>query len=136
MDFMTSIKIAASGLRAQSGRMRVIAENIANAESTAATKGGDPYRRKLPTFRQVFDREIGATEVKLGRIETDRSEFGLRFEPGHPAADDKGYVKTPNVNSMVETVDMREAQRSYEANLNVINATRRMLTKTLEILRA
>lgn len=136
MDFMTSIKIAASGLRAQSGRMRVIAENIANADSTASSKGGDPYRRKMPSFRQVFDREMGATSVALGRIATDRSEFGVRYEPSHPAADDKGYVKTPNVNSLIETVDMREAQRSYEANLNVINATRRMLTKTLEILRA
>lgn len=136
MDLMSSIKIAASGLRAQSGRMRVIAENIANAESTANTKGGDPYRRKIPSFRQIFDADGGASMVSLGRVGQDRSDFGVRFEPNHPAADDKGYVKTPNVNALIETVDLREAQRSYEANLNVIDATRRMLTKTLEILRA
>ena len=135
MDLMKSMKIAAAGLRAQSGRMRVIAENLANAGSTAQTKDQQPYRRKIPTFRQEFDRQLEANIVKNGRIKLDKTDFGARFEPGHPAADDKGYIKTPNVNPLVETVDMREAQRSYEANLNVINATRRILSRTLEILR-
>ncbi len=135
MDLMKSMRIAASGLRAQSARMKIIAENIANAESTAKTSGGDPYQRRIPTFREVFDREIGANVVKLGRVELDRSEFGEKFDPGNPAADDKGIVKTPNVNTLIEMVDMREAQRSYEANLNVIGATRKMKARTLDILR-
>ena len=136
MEFLKSIMIAASGLRAQNGRMRVIAENIANADSTARTPDGDPYRRKVPTFVSKFDREMDATTVRLGRIEEDKSDFKTRYEPGHPAANDKGYVRTPNVNTLVETVDMREAQRSYEANLNVIQSTRRMLQRTIDILRA
>ncbi|MCG8561328.1 MAG: flagellar basal body rod protein FlgC [Hyphomicrobiales bacterium] len=136
MDLIASMKVAASGLRAQSGRMRVIAENLANASSTAKTPDGDPYQRRVSTFKQEFDRELGANIVKSGRIKLDRSDFGRRFEPGHPAADKDGYVKLPNVNTLVESMDMREAQRSYEANLNVIGATRRMLSRTLDILRA
>ncbi len=135
MDLMNSLKIAASGLGVQSQRMRVISENIANADSTATEKGGDPYRRKVSTFTQELNRDIGLEVVKAGRIKLDKSDFGMRFEPGHPAADEKGYVKTPNVNGLVEAMDMREAQRSYEANLNVITSARRMLAKTLEILR-
>ncbi|GAB4238499.1 MAG: flagellar basal body rod protein FlgC [Methyloligellaceae bacterium] len=136
MDLITSMKLAAAGLKAQTGRMRVITENIANASSTPSRPGEDPYKRKIPTFRQVFDREIGATVVKTGPIKHDQSAFGKRYEPGHPAADEQGYVKIPNVNTLIETMDMREAQRSYEANLNVISATRRMLARTLDILRA
>ena len=136
MDFLKSISIAASGLRSQAGRMRVIAENIANADSTAQKPGADPYRRKVPTFRAEIDRTLDATVVGLGRIRTDSSEFRSKYEPGHPAADPNGYVKYPNVNSLVEMTDMKEAQRSYEANLNVIGATRRMLQRTIEILRA
>ncbi|MXN63730.1 flagellar basal body rod protein FlgC [Stappia sp. GBMRC 2046] len=136
MDFVKSLFIAASGLKAQNGRMRVIAENIANAGSTARTPQGDPYRRKIPTFQAALDREIGAEMVKLGKIEMDQSDFGQKYEPGHPAADENGYVRVPNVNTLIETVDMRDAQRSYEANLNVITTTRRMLQRTFEILRA
>ena len=136
MDFLKSIAIAASGLRAQSGRMRVIAENIANADSTASQAGGDPYRRKIPTFRAEVDRALQASVVGLGRIKTDQTEFRSKYEPGNPAADANGYVKYPNVNSLIEMTDMREAQRSYEANLNVIGATRRMLQRTIDILRA
>lgn len=135
MEFIRSILVAASGLRAQSGRMRVIAENVANANSTAQTPGGDPYRRRVPTFQSGLDREIGAQTVRLGRIESDRSDFQLRHEPGHPAADPNGYVRYPNVNPLIESMDMREAQRSYEANLNVIGTTRRMIQRTLDILR-
>jgi flagellar basal-body rod protein FlgC len=135
MDFLKTIAVAASGLKAQSGRMRVIAENIANADSTAANLGADPYRRKVPTFGRRFDRELEANVVELGRIRHDRTAFRTRVEPGHPAADAKGEVKLPNVNALVEAMDMREAQRSYEANLNLISATRRMISRTLEILR-
>jgi flagellar basal-body rod protein FlgC len=136
MDFLKSISVAASGLRAQAGRMRVISENIANADSTAARPGADPYRRKIPTFRAAMDRALEANIVGLGRVRPDASEFRSKYEPGHPSADAAGYVKYPNVNGLVEMADMREAQRSYEANLNVIGATRRMLQRTIEILRA
>ncbi len=134
-DFLSSLKIAATGLHAQSARMRVIAENIANADSTAEKPGVDPYRRKVPSFDRHFDRDLEANVVAMGRVALDRTAFRTRFEPGHPAADDKGEVKLPNVNSLVETMDMREAQRSYEASLNLISATRRMISRTLEILR-
>lgn len=136
MDFLKSMAIAASGLRAQSGRMRVIAENIANAESTAQRPGGNPYRRKIPTFRSEMDRALEAQTMTMGKVRQDPSEFRTKYEPGHPAADANGYVKYPNVNSLVEMTDMREAQRSYEANLNVIGATRRMIQKTIDLLRA
>ncbi|MCB1478690.1 MAG: flagellar basal body rod protein FlgC [Tepidamorphaceae bacterium] len=136
MDILKSIMVAASGLKAQSGRMRVIAENLANTDSTATRPGGDPYRRKIPVFKTALDRELGVETVELDKITRDRSDFGTRLEPGHPAADDKGYVKVPNVNGLIETMDMREAQRSYEANLNVISSTRRMVMRTLDILRA
>jgi flagellar basal-body rod protein FlgC len=136
MDFLKSMAIAASGLRAQAGRMRVISENIANADSTAQKPGGDPYRRKVPTFASELDRSLEARVVGLGRVRPDNSEFRIRHEPGHPAADASGNVKYPNVNPLVEATDMREAQRSYEANLNVIGATRRMIQRTLDILKA
>jgi flagellar basal-body rod protein FlgC len=136
MDFLKSMSIAASGLRAQAGRMRVLSENIANADSTAQTAGGNPYRRKVPTFSSALDRTLDARVVTLGRIKPDNSDFRLKYEPGHPAADARGMVKYPNVNSMVEMADMREAQRSYEANLNIVGATRRMIQRTLDILKA
>jgi len=136
VDFLKSMAIAASGLKAQSGRMRVIAENIANADSTAQQAGGTPYRRKIPTFRAEIDRALDARTVGLGRVQLDQSDFRSKYEPGHPAADRNGYVKYPNVNPLVEMTDMREAQRSYEANLNVIGATRRMIQRTIDLLRA
>ncbi|HVL74151.1 MAG TPA: flagellar basal body rod protein FlgC [Beijerinckiaceae bacterium] len=135
MDFLKTIAVAASGLRAQSGRMRVIAENIANADSTGDAPGADPFRRKVPTFGRKFDRELQASVVEIGRVQPDQAPFRTRFEPGHPAADAQGVVKLPNVNTLVETMDLREAQRSYEANLGLITATRRMIARTLEILR-
>jgi flagellar basal-body rod protein FlgC len=136
MDFIRTMMIAASGLRAQSDRMRIISENIANADSTAANAQSDPYRRRIPTFRSAFDKELQANVVQLGKIQTDRSDFTVKNEPGNPAADAAGNVKYPNVNTLIETVDMREAQRSYEANLNVIGATRRMISRTLDLLKA
>jgi len=136
MDLIKSLFVSAAGLKAQNGRMRVIAENIANADSTGRTPGEDPYRRKIPTFKSHFDKEVGAELVELGRIAEDQTAFEERYEPGHPAANAQGFVRTPNVNTLVESVDMREAQRSYEANLNVIQATRRMVQRTIDILRA
>jgi flagellar basal-body rod protein FlgC len=135
MDLIKSLFISASGLRAQNGRMRVIAENIANANSTAKTPQEEPYRRKIPTFKSQFDRELEANTVELGKIAEDKSDFRSVHMPGHPAADDNGYVLHPNVNTLIETTDMREAQRSYEANLNVIDSTRKMLQRTIDILR-
>jgi len=135
IDFVKSLAIAASGLRAQVGRMRIISENIANADSLASSPGGDPYRRRIVTFSSELDRTLGANVVRLGPVETDSSDFNVRHEPGNPAADAKGDVKYPNVNTLVEMTDLRDAQRSYEANLNVITATRRMLQRTIDILK-
>ena len=136
MDFIKSIAIATTGMRAQAGRMRIISENIANADSTATVPGGDPYRRRIVTFRSVFDRELDANVVQLGRVAADSSDFRIRHEPDNPVADAKGNVKYPNVNSLVEMTDFRDAQRSYEANINVISSTKRMLQRTLDILKS
>ena len=135
MEFMKSIMISAAGLRAQNGRMKVVAENLANANSTGQTPGADPYRRKIPTFKLVMDRQLGEPVVQLGAIRPDRTAFTTRYEPGHPAADEKGYVKQPNVNTMIEVMDMRQAQRSYEANLGVIEIAKNMIARTIDILR-
>ena len=135
-DFARSMGIATSGLRAQAGRMRVISENIANADSTAQSAGGDPYRRKVPSFTSELDRALDAKVVGIGKVRPDASAFRVKHEPGNPAADAAGNVKYPNVNPLIEMTDMRDAQRSYEANLNVISATRRMLALTLNIIKS
>ena len=136
MDFLKSIAVAASGLRAQAGRMRIIAENLANADSTASTPGSDPYRRKIVTFRSEMDKAMDTQVVTLGGVKRDPADFPMKYEPGHPSADANGNVKYPNVNSLIEMTDMREAQRSYEANVNVITASRRMIQRTLDILKS
>jgi flagellar basal-body rod protein FlgC len=136
VDFLKTMAIAASGLRAQAGRMRIISENIANADSTPSTPNAQPYRRKIPTFQTEVDRTLDVKLVELGKPRTDNSEFRIKFEPGHPAADKNGNVRYPNVNSLLEMSDMREAQRTYEANINVISATRRMIQRTIDILKA
>ncbi len=130
---LATMAVAASALRAQQGRMRIIAENLANANSTARTAGGDPYRRQVPVFQPT--RVQGAEGVQMVRAEGDQSDFKTEYDPGNPAADAKGYVKLPNVNSLVEALDMKEAQRAYEANLNVIETARAMESRTLDILR-
>jgi flagellar basal-body rod protein FlgC len=135
MDFSKSMAVMASGMRAQSERMKIIAENIANANSTATTQGGDPYRRKIATVNSDFDRELGANLVKAGKPITDNSDFRTRYDPGNPLADAKGYVKLPNVNSLIEMSDMREAQRSYEANLRAIEVARSTLQRTIDLIR-
>lgn len=134
MDLATSMLVAASGMRAQSSRMRVIAENIANANSTASAPGADPYRRKIATINSNFDNELNATVVEAGQPTTDMSDFRTKFDPGNPVADKQGYVKLPNVNSLVEIMDMREAQTSYEADLNVLDASKTMLSRTIDLL--
>ncbi|MDR6626288.1 flagellar basal body rod protein FlgC [Caulobacter segnis] len=130
---MAAMSVAASALRAQQGRMRVIAENIANANSTATTAGGDPYRRQVPIFRPT--KVQGAEGVQMVRVDPDQSDFKTEYDPGNPAADARGYVKLPNVNSLVEALDMKEAQRAYEANLNVIETARVMESRTLDIIK-
>ena len=134
MDFNQSMAVAASGLRAQTERMKIIAENIANANSTSATPGGDPYRRKIATVSSSFDRELGANLVQSGKPLTDKSDFRSQYDPGNPNADKQGYVKLPNVDSLVEIMDMREAQRSYEADLSVMDSTKQMMAKTVDLL--
>jgi flagellar basal-body rod protein FlgC len=135
MDLTKSLQISAAGMKAQGTRIRVISENVANAGSTATTPDGEPYRRKLVTFGNTLNRELGMELVDVKNVMRDPSEFGQRHQPGHPAADENGYVKVSNVNTMVEMADIREAQRSYQANLKVMQASRSMLQQTIDLLR-
>ena len=135
MDLLKTMSISASGMDAQGKRMRVISENLANKDSMGKTPDEDPYRRKIISFRNVLDREENVTKVKVGRIGEDKSDFDLKFNPSHPAANADGYVKMPNVNSLVEIMDMKETQRSYQANLGVIEAIEKMIMRTLDILK-
>jgi flagellar basal-body rod protein FlgC len=135
MDLSTVIKISAAGLTAQQTRMRVVSENIGNADTTPSKPGEEPYRRKTVAFRSVLDRELGTRLVKADRIVVDKSEPRMRYEPTNPGADEKGYVKQPNINTMLEATDMRQAQRSYEANLSVIEIAKNMISRTIDILR-
>lgn len=135
MDITKSMATAASGMRVQSDRMRVIAENIANASSTAVGANGEPYRRQIVTFKEAVDEATGASVVRVDRTARDQSDFKLSYNPGHPAANAEGYVSMPNVNALIEMTDMREAQRAYEANLNVVDAARNMMSRTLDLLR-
>jgi len=135
MDLQKSMRVSAAGMAAQSTRMRVIAENIANADSLGETPGADPYRRKTISFRNILDRQIGTQTVRTSGIGTDKTAFARRYEPSHPAADAEGYVLAPNVNNLIEAMDMRQAQRSYEANINVIETSKSMISRTIDILR-
>lgn len=128
-----AMAVASTALQAQQARMRVIAENLANADSTAQTPGGDPYRRQVPVFtpKPVAG---GGQGVAMSRVVTDQSQFTTEYAPGHPGADAKGYVKLPNVDPLMEALDMQEAQRAYQANLNVIETARDMDASTLSIL--
>lgn len=134
--FFSAIRLAAQGMRAQAGRMRVVAENMANADSAPSRPGETPYRRKIATFERRHDSDLGVNGVAMGRVRQDRSDFRSRYEPGHPAADATGMVRLPNVDPLIEQMDMREAQRSYEANIGMVSASRRMIARTLDILRA
>mgnify|MGYP002021622315 CR=1 FL=1 len=133
-NMFRSMRVAAAGLSAQGTRLRVIAENIANANSLGQTPGSSPYRRKTVTFRNELDRSIGMDTLRVDKIGVDRSEFEKRFDPQHPAADADGYVLVPNVNTLVEMMDMREAQRSYEANLGMVQISKAMLGKTIDLI--
>lgn len=135
MQMFKTMMIAAAGMRAQSKRIRVVSENIANAGTTALSAGQEPYRRKVPTFKSEMDTQLGAETVRMTGTVRDTSPFGLKYNPQHPAADDKGYVQTPNVNTLIEMVDMKEAQKNFEANLNVIKSSRAMLMRTIDLLR-
>ena len=134
-DMIRTMRISTAGMQVQGARLRVISENIANANSLPQDANGKPYRRKLITFQNSLNRAMGLDTVKVHSIKADQSEFGKKFDPNHPAADEDGYVLTPNVNSLVEMSDMREAQRSYEANLQLIKASKAMLNGAIEILR-
>lgn len=135
MDINKALAISAQGMDVQSTRLRVIAENLANQETTGSSPGGQPYRRKTVTFGNALDRATGVETVQVRKIGRDNGELPQRYDPGHPAADANGYVRTPNVNSFVEMMDMREAQRSYNANLSVMQVTRSMLSRTIDMLK-
>jgi flagellar basal-body rod protein FlgC len=135
MDLTKTLAISASGMAAQTTRLRVIAENLANQDSTGSTPDADPYRRKTVAFTDRMDQALGVPTVRVETIGEDPSAFPLRYDPGNPAADPKGYVRTPNVNSFVEVMDMREAERSYSANLQVMQVSRGMLTRAIDLLK-
>jgi len=135
MDFFSALQISAFGMRAQSGRMRTIAENLANADSVSQSATGEPYRRKIPAMSSAFDRELNANVVQLIDPIPDQTEFRMQYDPGNPRADTAGYVRLPNVNALVEMMDMRDAQRSYEANMQVMESARAMLARTVDLLR-
>ncbi len=135
MDLQTALTISARGMTAQTTRLRVIAENLANQDTTGSSPQTGPYRRKTVTFANAMDRSLSAETVRVKKIGRDSSELPLRFDPSHPAADANGYVRVPNVNSFVEMMDMKEAERSYTANLNMMQVSRSMLTRTIDMLK-
>ncbi len=132
-----AMKMSANGMRVQGARIRVISENVANADTTGLTKGSDPYARQTISFKNELDREMGFHLVEVDNIGVDRkTPFTLKYNPDHPAANNDGYVKMPNVNTMIEMMDVREAQRSYEANLGMIEQSRSMISRTIDLLRS
>ncbi len=135
MEIEKSLAISASGMQAQTARLTVIAQNLANQDSTGATPGADPYRRKTISFEDRMDTVLGAETVKVREIGKDKTAFPTRYDPSNPAADAQGYVKLPNVNALIEMADMREAERSYQANLAVMQTTRGMLSRTIGMLK-
>ncbi len=136
MDLMQSMQISASGMKVQGERMKVLSQNIANAETAPTSPNEEPYRRKTISFKGELDRASGVEHVAVDRIERDQSAFRLKYDPNHPGADNKGYVKMPNVNSLIEAMDMREAQRSYEANLGAIEISKSMANRTIDMIRS
>lgn len=137
MDALTAaLKVAASGLGAQSERVRIVSENLANAQSTGKAPGSEPYQRKTITFQAALDRASGGSFVNISNIARDQTAFPLTFDPGHQAANEQGYVKMPNVNVLVEMADMREATRSYEANVQVVKQARDLISMTIDLMRS
>lgn len=135
MDLQKALSISARGMNVQTTRLRVIAENLANQDTTGTSPNTLPYRRKTISFANAMDKSVGADTVRVKKVDRDMSDLPLRFDPGHPAADARGYVRVPNVNSFVEVMDMKEAERSYSANLNVLQVSRGMLTRTIDMLK-
>lgn len=135
MDLLKNMLISSSGMKVQNVRMRIIAENLANQDSVAQTPEEDPYRRKSLSFQNVLDRETGISTVSVKEVLYDKSEFGMRYDPGHPAADETGYIKTTNVNGLVELMDMKQAQRTYESNLNALDVSKNIVMRTVDLLR-
>lgn len=135
MDLTDTLYIASAGMKVQGDRLRIVSQNIANAESTGQNPNEAPYRRKVITFKNALDKELGIKTVQVNKYGQDKSDFIKKYDPAHPAADEEGYVQMPNVNMMVEMVDMREAQRGYEANLNVVEVSKGMLMQTINLLR-
>ena len=136
MDMTKALDISARGMQAQTTRLRVIAENLANQDTTGSSPGGQPYQRKTVSFKNTLDRTNGTSLVSVKQIGRDKSDFPMRYDPGHPAADPSGYVRTPNVNAMIEVMDMRAAQRSYNANLSVMQIARSMISRTIDMLKS
>lgn len=134
MDLLDAMSQAAKGMKAQGARMKVISENVANADTTAKTPGADPYRRKIITFKNELNKVNRQQELVADKVVADKSDFVMKYEPGHPAADKQGFIKLPNVNPLIEMMDMREAQRSYEANIGVIDMSKGMLMRTIDLL--
>jgi flagellar basal-body rod protein FlgC len=136
-DIMNAMTISAMGMKVQGTRLRVITENIANADTAGLTPGSEPYHRQTITFKNVLDKKMGLDLVEVNQISTDKkTPFPMKYMPDHPAADEKGMVKMPNVNSLIEIMDVKEAQRSYEANLGMIEQSRNMVMRTIDLLRA
>ena len=136
MDIMNSIEIASSGLTAQSERLKIIAQNIANADSGPSGPGQLPYQRKTISFQNVLDREMGLEKVQVNKVGVDSAEFQKKYDPNNPAADKSGFVQMPNVNTLIEVTDMKEAKNAYQANLSVIEIAKSMIQRTLELLRS
>ncbi len=136
MDLVKAMEMAAKGMKAQGVRMRVISENMANAETTATSPEQDPYRRQVVTFKNELNRSDDLRYVEVDKVASDQSDFKVKYDPHHPAADAQGYIRTPNVNTLIEMMDMRESQRSYEANLGVIEMARSMLMRMVDLIRS
>ncbi len=135
MDLLNTIHISSSGMKAQQDRLKIVSQNIANAESVGTRDGQAPYRRQTISFKNTLDKETGVKLVQTDKISKDRADFVRKFEPAHPQADKEGYVLYPNVNTISEMMDMREARRSYEANLNVVESSKAMLGQTLNLIK-
>jgi len=135
MEFQKIMQISAAGMQVQNVRLRTIAENLANAETTSSTPGGDPFRRKLVTFKNAMDKAAGIRTVQVDKVTTDKADFEKVYDPKSPGADKDGYVLKPNINPLIEVMDMRQAQRSYEANLSVIDVARTMASRTIDLLK-
>ena|SRR5688572_29513780 len=135
MDLLNSMHVSASGMKAQSDRLRIVSQNIANAESAGVRPGDTPYRRRTISFKNQLDRELGEQKVTVNQYSTDPSPFQMKYDPAHPAANEEGYVQMPNVNPIIEMMDMREARRGYEANLNVIESSKSMIQQAISVIR-